>query len=176
MVQGQCPHPWNKTKKGTFQRGHEQVNYGRGQFEEGHTLPKEVCSLNKKLGQERYKEGNHPFCKINELSQLTKNPNHYFYGIHSRDWVKISKRIKERDNWICQNPKCKIDLHGRKSNCHHMIPYSWTQDNRDENLITYCIPCHGKIERFTRKLLLSFGWEVFPNFSQSEELLNIRTE
>lgn len=56
------------------------------------------------------------------------------------DWNKRLKiRIRERDNYTCQNPECSKP----NSNFVHHIDYN--KDNLDEkNLITTCNSCHSK--------------------------------
>jgi len=51
----------------------------------------------------------------------------------------LRRKIKERDNYICQNPKCKnpfpmVDV--------HHIDYD-KENNEEYNLITLCKRCHG---------------------------------
>jgi len=145
MTSGKCPHPWNRKKKGTFKKGHKQINKGRGCFQEGNKPPIEI---NKKIQKERYKQGLHPFVEINKTAKKHAIKTNY-YGIGKSEWIKIRKKIKERDNWICQD--CKKDLHRHKSNCHHIIPYKISKNNSYENLITLCISCHIKREMEIRK-------------------------
>ncbi len=63
------------------------------------------------------------------------------YSIEWNKWLR--EEIKERDNYNCQNPKCK-----NKSNIldvHH-IDYNKNNNNKN-NLITICKSCHGKTQR-----------------------------
>ena len=148
MVQGKCPHPWNKTKKGTFQTGHKNQNKKLlGCFKPGNKPPTE---LNRRLGKERYAQGIHTFCQINEIAKEHANPDAY-YGMKKSEWIILRKEIKERDKWKCR--KCKTDLHNKKSNCHHKIPYAISKSNDKKNLITYCVPCHIEAEQAFRKQL-----------------------
>ena len=148
MVQGKCPHPWNKTKKGTFKVGHKQVNKGRGCFKIGKLKYPKIKEINRILGKQRYSRKIHPFYQINEIARENANPDAY-YGMKKSEWIKLRRSIKERDKWRCR--KCKTDLHCRKSNCHHKIPYVISKSNAEENLITLCIPCHIKEEQAYRK-------------------------
>jgi hypothetical protein len=147
MTSGKCAHPWNKTKKGTFVNGHEQVNNGAGCFKKGRTLPEDVKFLNKELGKKRYGEGIHPFFKKNLLAQELANKENW-YGIGKKNWKLLSKKILKRDDYTCQS--CGVSLKERKHNTHHIIPFSISHDNSENNLVSLCIPCHTSIEHFTR--------------------------
>ena len=147
MTQGKCPHPWNKNKIGTFQIGHIQINKGHGCFKKGNIPPTEI---NKKIQTERYKNKEHPFYQINKIAKDNAIKNNW-YDIGKSNWIKLRKKIKERDNWTCQN--CYCNLHNRKSNCHHKIPWIFSHDNSESNLVTVCIPCHMKLEYEIRKKL-----------------------
>jgi hypothetical protein len=72
-------------------------------------------------------------------------------------WNEIRKEIYKRDGWFCQ--ECDIHCHNKvKIQCHH-IDYN-TTNNEYSNLITLCVPCHGKtngkrdywIKRFKKKI------------------------
>ena len=60
-----------------------------------------------------------------------------------RDWEKQKNKCYKRDKYAC------VDC-GRKQSdgwtiqCHHLVDYDKTQDNRLSNLITICIGCHAK--------------------------------
>jgi len=77
-----------------------------------------------------------------------KHPNYQGgatkYNLTKGEWLKIQKRIKERNNFTCQ--KCQKQFKSRELNVHHKKPYKISKDNSDDNLITYCIPCHIKEE------------------------------
>ena len=144
MVSGKCPHPWNKIKKGTFLKGHSQVNNGAGCFKKGHD--KSPIELNRVLGKKRYKEGSHPFFIKNIIAHKLANKNKW-YGIGKHNWQRLSKKIIKRDNFICQS--CGTSLIKNKPNVHHIIPFSISKDNSESNLVSLCIPCHISIEHFT---------------------------
>lgn len=66
------------------------------------------------------------------------------YSVEWDRWLR--EEIKERDNHICQNPKCEgisdiLDI--------HHIDYN-KENNEKNNLITICKSCHGKTQ-FKRK-------------------------
>lgn len=154
MTSGKCPHPWNKRKKGTFKKGHKNVNpKGKGQFIRGKLKYPKIREINRILGKERYIAGIHPFYKINQFAVENANTEAY-YGMKKSEWIKMRRRIKDRDKWKCR--RCGCDLHKRKSNCHHKIPYSISKDNSMKNLETLCISCHIiKEQRFRKKSLKS---------------------
>ena len=58
-------------------------------------------------------------------------------------WRLISKKIRRRDNYICQHCGAKET----KLDVHHKIPYYLTQNDSFDNLITLCCYCHAKEER-----------------------------
>lgn len=59
-------------------------------------------------------------------------------------WKTVRKKVYERDNWKCQ--RCGKHCHN-DIQCHHVIPYKVSQDDRMENLLTLCKSCHLKVER-----------------------------
>lgn len=63
------------------------------------------------------------------------------HGIPQREWMKLAEQVRARDNDVCQYcGKCFA------RDVHHLIPYSRTQDNSLENLITLCKSCHRIVE------------------------------
>jgi hypothetical protein len=65
------------------------------------------------------------------------------YGFYlSTEWIRIRKRILERDNYTCRDcekQNCKLDVH-------HKIPRKVSHDDSDENLLSLCDSCHKKAE------------------------------
>ena len=60
----------------------------------------------------------------------------------SKEWRRLRKEIYERDNWICQNNKCKKK--GGELHAHHKIPVGKCRDPFDKsNIITLCRKCHS---------------------------------
>lgn len=80
------------------------------------------------------------------------NPDYNKY--YGDNWNNIAQYIRERDDFMCKN--CGVIQHDyineydRRLDVHHIIPKSEFDDlekaNKDENLITVCLPCHRKIE------------------------------
>ena len=60
--------------------------------------------------------------------------------IRGRDWSKQKEKCYKRDDYSCKKCKKKDSI----IQCHHLIPYEKTQDNRLSNLITVCVSCHTK--------------------------------
>jgi hypothetical protein len=149
MTSGKCPHPWNKNKKGTFEKGHRDMNpEGKGQFEEGVLKYPKIKEINKRLGKERYKKKEHPFYKLNKYAQDNAIKDNW-YGIGKANWKRLSKNRFEKDNHTCQ--KCFKLLDKHKYNCHHKNPWVLSHDNSLDNLITLCAGCHMKEEAKVRK-------------------------
>jgi 5-methylcytosine-specific restriction endonuclease McrA len=151
MTSGKCPHPWNKTKKGTFQKGHKNFNTEfKGCWKKGHKLPEWQKEANRLIQVERYQENNHPFKEMNKYAQAMAIKTKW-YGIGRAEWKKKSWSIFLRDGCHCR--KCHISLTKHQYNVHHIIPYVISNDNSDDNLITLCIRCHAKEEARLRKEL-----------------------
>lgn len=63
-------------------------------------------------------------------------------GEYPSDWPEISKSVKRRDDYTCQN--CgKRDTRTWKLEAHHVIPISQGGSHRMSNLTTLCSWCHG---------------------------------
>jgi len=107
---------------------------------------------NKKLTEE-YKQkikDNHADVK------MQNNPNWQggkSFEPYSLEFNKELKNfIKERDNYICQDPDCKYK--SKKLDIHH-IDYDKKNNNID-NLITLCGSCHSKTKGKKRKYWVEF--------------------
>lgn len=88
------------------------------------------------------------------------------------NWKKIKKKIKERDNYTCQDCGVKEAELVQYLQVHHIIPYRIFEDNSEENLITLCSKCHAKQEYSFLKvkgLKLIPKKEVVYNFSVDED-------
>ena len=62
------------------------------------------------------------------------------------NWRTIRQRIKGRDNYTCQ--MCGETEKDTKQylQVHHLVRYSISKDNSDDNLITLCPKCHANSE------------------------------
>ena len=70
------------------------------------------------------------------------------YEITIGEWKILSKKVRERDKYICQY--CGKY---RAIEVHHIIPARLGVNNSFDNLITLCRSCHKKIEHLTNKYL-----------------------
>ena len=107
----------------------------------------EIKKKYSKISKKRFEEGTHNFIEIIKIRQF--NARITTYDLTKSAWKTLRNNIKERDNWKCQ--QCFIDLHNKKSNCHHRIPYRMSKNNSKENLLTLCLRCHSAIEYWTKK-------------------------
>lgn len=71
-----------------------------------------------------------------------------YYG---ENWLRIRKRIRERDGHECRSCGTTADEIGRALDVHHIVPFSEFDDtqtaNDPDNLVTLCRPCHNRVER-----------------------------
>ena len=83
-------------------------------------------------------------------SYLWKGGINSEYRVKNFDWNILRKKIYKRDNWTCQvcRKHCRKDIQ-----CHHLIPYRISQDDRMKNLITLCKSCHKKMEHSGQQYL-----------------------
>ena len=56
-------------------------------------------------------------------------------------WRGKAQEIRKRDNYTCQ--QCGVIP---AYDVHHIIPYRLTHNDKENNLITLCRSCHGKLE------------------------------
>jgi hypothetical protein len=151
MTSGKCPHPWNKNKKGTFSEGHKQINDGKGCFMPGRVLTEDQEERRKESIKNYYQSDLSVLKAINEMKHnlvlemsFHGRHMHNFYMLGKCEWYKLRKKVFDRDNRICR--KCKKDLHGKRADCHHKIPWIISKDNSMKNLETLCPKCHGEEE------------------------------
>lgn len=116
--------PWNKDKNGL------QISWSKG-------LTKETDERVKKISENKIGEKNPSWKGGISFEPYNKNWN-----------SKLRKKIKESDNYICQECKTKFSKNTRKLDVHH-IDYN-KKNNSLNNLISLCKSCHGKTG-FNRK-------------------------
>src|SRR6185369_8097075 len=58
-------------------------------------------------------------------------------------WDATRKAIYARDKWLCR--RCGKHCGAREIQCHHVVPYRLSKDNRETNLITLCKSCHTTV-------------------------------
>jgi hypothetical protein len=59
------------------------------------------------------------------------------------EWQNLIKEVYQRDNWECK----MCGKHGGLLNAHHIVPYKYNNEDKKENLITLCVPCHGFVHK-----------------------------
>ena len=62
-------------------------------------------------------------------------------GVRPIFWDTFKFECFLRDNYTCQNPKCKSKM---LLECHHIVPVILGGSNELSNLITLCHDCHSK--------------------------------
>ena len=69
---------------------------------------------------------------------MTAKQRKRFY--QTREWRSMSKRIRERDGWLCQS--CLPRTVGAEL-VHHIVPLSENGEPlKESNLISICAECH----------------------------------
>lgn len=68
-----------------------------------------------------------------------------YYKYLDGGWFKKRKEIYERDGWSCQ--VCGTHCHGREIQCHHIVPFFFSEYSGDDNLVTLCNSCHNLEDR-----------------------------
>ena len=156
-------------KNGMYgKKGVLSPNYGKKRTEE--TKQKIGLKHKNKIISEKQKENQSKIMKGRYIGK-----NNPMYGIHRfgsnspswqggksfeiypQEFKQIRKIIYERDNYICQNPECNINIgYYKRLDCHH-IDYD-KKNNNLENLITLCVSCHMKtnVKKKKRQYFIEF--------------------
>jgi hypothetical protein len=65
---------------------------------------------------------------------------------YARDFVAISRRVREQNDWVCENPACRVNLSSmelrRYLHVHHVNGEKY--DNASGNLRALCLYCHAE--------------------------------
>lgn len=74
------------------------------------------------------------------------------YGNYQKySWIKISKKIRKRDNNTCQSCGRKKGVFDKQLDVHHIIAAklfdTFEESCHNANLITLCTICHPKVEK-----------------------------
>lgn len=69
---------------------------------------------------------------------------------YTKEWLKISTRVRESANWTCR--QCKVDLSKYRQGLHVHHRNGMRSDNRRENLEVLCANCHFNVERHQKVL------------------------
>ena len=104
-----------------------------------------------------------------KISKKKRGENHHNWkgGISSetsrrvvsREWRKLAKRIRERDENTCQ--VCGYEGGNKKLCVHHLRPYRIYKDDSESNLLTVCRSCHQKLDmkfNVTKEKLCTVGY------------------
>lgn len=59
------------------------------------------------------------------------------------DWPWVRRQVYSRDSWRCR--ACDKRCGRRTIQCHHIVPYEFTRDNGEDNLVTLCVSCHKRV-------------------------------
>lgn len=94
------------------------------------------------------------FCGVRCRSEYISGENHHGYkggryfgrdGFNITEWKnKIRPAILERDEYTCK--RCGANQETAIIHVHHIIPWSVSEDNSQENLISLCVSCHKFVE------------------------------
>ena len=69
-------------------------------------------------------------------------PKHPRVKLHGDCYIRLCRRVLERDNWRCQNCGSASELQ-----IHHIQFRSRMGDDSERNLITLCAACHKDLHR-----------------------------
>lgn len=104
---------------------------------------------------------------ISSIPEELQTGRKKYYG---PNWLHQRNRVRERDNYTCQNAECGITEveYGQELSVHHKKPFvyfkTYNEANHLDNLISLCEPCHRK-EHAGENHALKFDTEkiVFVN-------------
>ena len=81
-------------------------------------------------------------------SSYCNERHRHFFKKHPKEWELTREHILERYNY-----KCAVCGKKGKLYIHHIQPIALRGDNTENNLISLCIKCHGKIHKAIIELL-----------------------
>lgn len=133
----------------------------------GRKLSKDWRKKISKSTKERFENPkNHPmYGRYGELSGNWQNGKSF--EIYPIEFKQIKKFILERDNYICQYPRC-MEIHDRL-HIHH-IDYD-KQNNNPENLITLGTSCHTKTNGKNKRIYYTEFYQTIMMYRIVECLL-----
>ena len=115
------------------------------------------CGKEFKEFQSKIKKHDYHFCNEKCRKEGYSGERVYIWkdGIRSEwrgeNWKQIRKERLNKDNCTCQDcgltNKESLNKFSTPLQVHHIIPYSETQDNSLDNLISLCPSCHMQRER-----------------------------
>lgn len=87
--------------------------------------------------------------KIDECKDQLNNHTKYRNYLKSKEWKKLSKKIKNRDK-----NKCVVCNKTTNLNCHH-ITYDNIYQEKEQDLVTLCFDCHNQEHKKINQLNIS---------------------
>jgi thymidylate synthase (FAD) len=142
-----------------FQKGHEKSQEWKNKISKANKGKKKNYPVwNKGLTGKEYiqhyknghpkgMKGKKPWNFINGLSKNRFN--------ESREWLEIAKKCYARDNYKCKT----CGSIGKNLHAHHVIPWSISQNDNLDNLITLCAECHRRLHSSEIKRGKDGRWE-----------------
>ena len=115
----------------------------------------------KKVDPYRVRQQDNFFCDHSCLGQFNENrysgngnPNFkggdWGHNYRGENWKPIRNKVRERDNYECQECGSTIEELGQIPDCHHIKPESSFDEPTDahfvENLVLLCRNCHPVLE------------------------------
>lgn len=70
----------------------------------------------------------------------------YLFNEYSKNWTEISRRVREKANWKCEN--CGRNFKNDPKNLHVHHVNRMRSDNREENLAVLCKWCHTEVHKY----------------------------
>lgn len=70
----------------------------------------------------------------------------YLFNEYSKNWPEISRRVREKAKWKCEN--CGRSFKNDPKNLHVHHVNRMKSDNRPENLAVLCKWCHEKVHKY----------------------------
>ena len=153
----------SKLKKGKplsekNKRGISEAHKGKKHSEEHKQKMRDIMK-GRNGGKDNPNYGNGEKVKGNNNPNWNNGSSFEPYGLEFNKEMK--QIILERDNYICQDPNCKIE-NPKRLHIHH-IDYDKTNNNV-KNLITLCHSCHMKTNgKNKRKFFTEFYQEVMKS-------------
>ena len=137
------------------------ANLGKKQSHE--TIAKKVAKITGHRGAQPSAE------TLKRLSEAASGPNNANWRgglnrqtrarIDGQGWRGVRRKVLVRDKDTCQ--LCYD--HGRS--VHHKVPWRFTKDNTDNNLVTLCTSCHSKIDSMFRRVIEKYFLAMFREVS-----------
>lgn len=116
--------------------------------------------------KERFANGTHNMIKIIKIRQSNARIDEY--DLKKSEWKSLRTQRLILDGYTCQ--VCGADLTVTQYNVHHRIPFAISKDNSIDNLVSLCIPCHGREEFKIKSQLFPKNVQHLNNKSSKQPL------